>query len=199
MGPSGTSRPARATRFFSRSSSMSPAREHAGDALRLGSPQQRADARQELRHRERLDDVIVGAGGEAAHALGLLAARGEHDDRQCLSFRARAQPPDQLDAGQARQHPVDDGEVRRVLLELEVRLVAAHRRLDGITLRLEIVAQEERQRLLVLDDQNSRRHSALIARATVTCGNGHMWNGTRVVAVLSPLGRSSGRGLPSTM
>ena len=58
-----------------------------------------------------------------------------------VSGRAR-RAADQLDAGQARDHPVDHGEIRRVLLELEIGFVAAHRGLDGIALRLEIVAQQ---------------------------------------------------------
>ena len=113
-----------------------------------------------------------------------------------LGLRTRPQPADQLDAGQARQHPVDHREIGRALLELEIGLVAAHRGFDGIALRLEIVAEQQRERLLVLDDQNSRRHSALeTARGAI----GHNRKGTRVVLVLSPFGRSSGRGLPSTM
>src|SRR3954453_13608259 len=39
-------------------------------ALRLRTPQQRSDTRQQLRNRERLDDIIVRPGGEPAHAIG---------------------------------------------------------------------------------------------------------------------------------
>src|SRR5262249_3639627 len=49
--------------------------------------QQALHPRQQLRHRERLDDVIVRTGGKSPHPLALLAARGEHDDRQLLGFR----------------------------------------------------------------------------------------------------------------
>src|SRR5580658_7840804 len=64
--------------------------EHHGDALGARPAQQRADARQQLRHREWLDDVVVGAGGEAADPLAFLAARGQHDDRQSLGLRPRS-------------------------------------------------------------------------------------------------------------
>ena len=86
--------------------------EHSGDPLGVGAAQQRAHARQQFRHRERLDDVVVGAGGEAAHLLALLAAGGQHDDRQLPGFRPRAQTPAELDAGQARQHPVEHDQIR---------------------------------------------------------------------------------------
>ncbi len=73
------------------------------------------------RHRERLDHVVVGAGGEAAHALALLAARGQHDDRQPLGFGPRAQPAAQLDAGEAGQHPVEHQQVGHAFLQLHSR------------------------------------------------------------------------------
>lgn len=46
----------------------------------IGPAQQRPDTGDELGNRERLDDVVVGAGGEPAHPVGLLAARRQHDD-----------------------------------------------------------------------------------------------------------------------
>ncbi len=39
--------------------------EHVGDPLGLRPAQQRADAREQLRHRERLDDIVVGAGRQS--------------------------------------------------------------------------------------------------------------------------------------
>ena len=51
-----------------------------GDALRLGAAQERSHRRHQLRNRERLHHIIVGTDGEAAHALGLLASRRQHDD-----------------------------------------------------------------------------------------------------------------------
>ena len=50
-----------------------------------GAAQHRADARDDLRGRERLDDVVVGADLEADDAVGLGPARGEHDDRHVAS------------------------------------------------------------------------------------------------------------------
>ena len=42
--------------------------------------EQRADARLELRHVERLAEIVVGAGVEAAHRVARRALRGEHED-----------------------------------------------------------------------------------------------------------------------
>jgi hypothetical protein len=51
-------------------------------AGRVGAPERRADARQQLVGSKRLGDVVVGAGVEGAHLVGLAPARREHHDRQ---------------------------------------------------------------------------------------------------------------------
>src|SRR6185437_258415 len=63
--------------------------QYGGEPLRAGAAQQALHARQQFRHRERLDDVVVGAGGQAPHPLALLAARGQHDYRQLPRLRTR--------------------------------------------------------------------------------------------------------------
>ncbi len=127
-----------------------------GDALGPGAPQQRAHARHQLRHRERLHDIIVGADGQAAHALGFLAARGQHDDRQVARLVARAQSAADFEAGDAGQHPVEDDEIGRRFGDQRLRFVAAFGALDDIAFRLEIIGQQQRQRLLVLHHQHAR-------------------------------------------
>ena len=64
-------------------------RQHVGEPLGQRAPQQRAYARAQFGNRERLDDVVVGAGRQPAHALALLAAGGQHDDRQLFGLGAR--------------------------------------------------------------------------------------------------------------
>src|SRR5439155_26182487 len=49
--------------------------EHGGETLGACPPQQALHPRQQFRHRERLDDIIVGASRQASHPLALLAAR----------------------------------------------------------------------------------------------------------------------------
>ena len=92
---------------------MSPSMSTFGDLLgRWRGAAARGPAPQ-LRHRERLDDVVVGAGRKPAHALALLAARGQHDDRQRCGLRPRPQASAELDAGKAGQHPVEDDKIGR--------------------------------------------------------------------------------------
>ena len=69
-----------------------------------------------------------------------------------------------------------------------VGLVAAGDGLDVVALRLEIVAKQQRQRLFVLDDQDACAHRAA---STVSAALAN--------AVVSPFGRWSAIGLPSTM
>ena len=45
--------------------------ERVGDEIGPGTAQHRMDAGHQFGNREGLDDVVVGAGGEAAHALAL--------------------------------------------------------------------------------------------------------------------------------
>ena len=45
-----------------------------------GAPQHRLDTGDELARRERLDDVVVGAHGQAEDLVHLLLLCGEHDD-----------------------------------------------------------------------------------------------------------------------
>ena len=63
-------------------------------ALRLAvdvrAPQQRANARDELARRERLDEVVVGAELETGDAVLFLALGGEHDDRHVGGVADRA-------------------------------------------------------------------------------------------------------------
>jgi hypothetical protein len=90
--------------------------EDRGRRLRpLDAPQQGADARRQLLRAERLDDVVVGAQLEPAHAIRFLAARGEHDDwnrrhRRVLPQRLTHQQP-----VHARQHEVQQDQIRRIL------------------------------------------------------------------------------------
>ena len=135
--------------------------QHGGEPFGAGTAQQRLHPRQEFRHRERLDDVIVRAGGEAAYALAFLAARGEHDDRQLLGFRPRPQPTAQFDAGEARQHPVQHHEIGNAFLQPRIGIVAAHHDFDVIAFGVEVVTQQRRQRFLVFDYKNACVHLLL--------------------------------------
>ena len=67
---------------------------------RLDAAQQRAQPRQQLAQRERLDEVVVGAGVEARDAVVDRVARGEHQHRRAVAGLAHA--PADLEAVDAR-------------------------------------------------------------------------------------------------
>ena len=65
-------------------------------------------------------------------------------------------PPADFEAGHAGDHPVENDEVRRTFEDAQVGLVAPRDAFDDEAFRLQIVGQEDGQRLLVLDDENAR-------------------------------------------
>ncbi len=90
---------------------------------------------------ERLGQVVVGAGVEAADAVALLAARGEHDDGDVARLLAAAQAAADLDTGELRQHPVEQDEIGFFFRSDEQRLFAVARFQNAVTFAFEIVAQ----------------------------------------------------------
>ena len=115
-----------------------------------------AQARQKLGHRERLGEIIVGAGVEAADAVGLLAARRQHDDRHVAGFLAAAQAAADFDAGELRQHPVQQHQIGLFLGGDQQRFLAVLRFQHAIAFALQIVAQQGDQGAFVFGDQNGR-------------------------------------------
>ncbi len=76
---------------------------------------------------------------------------------------ARAQPPAKLDAGKAGQHPIEDDQVRRILADRHLRLVAAPREHDAKPFRFEVILQKEGQRLFIFNDQNFGIHRSVLS------------------------------------
>ena len=131
--------------------------------------QDRADAGDELAGAERLHDVVVGAELEAQHAVGLVAAGGEHDHRHAL---VGAQLAQQVEARAVGEHDVEEHEVGALAAgDLEAGRQRAGR------LRAEALASEGfRQRngdgVFVLDEQHHPRLDvhALIVGGLARCG-----------------------------
>ena len=92
--------------------------------------------------RERLDDVVIRADRETAHALRFLAPGGDHDDRQCPGRLARPQAPANLDSRNARQHPVENEKIRRIFGQAQLGLVAPRDAFDDVAFRLQIVTDQ---------------------------------------------------------
>ena len=89
-----------------------------------GPTQRRPDAGDELRHLERLLDVVVGAGLEPDHDVDRVGPGGQHHDRD---GRRPADRPADLEAVEPRQHDVEQDEVERLRRE-PVQALAARRR-----------------------------------------------------------------------
>ena len=71
------------------------------------------------------------------------------------------QPPAHLDAGDLRQHPVQQHEVGNILVRQHQRFVAVARLDRAIAFLFDIVAQQRHQRRFVFGDQDQwlARHS----------------------------------------
>ena len=124
-----------------------------------GAAQHRAHPRDQLARAEGLGDIVVGAAVEAAQLVAFLAARGQHDDGHAARFRHAPQLPADLDAGEQRQHPVEQHQVRLLLARQQQRLLAVARFGHAEAFALEVVAQQRHQRRLVLDHEDQSETS----------------------------------------
>src|SRR5919197_3639369 len=126
------------------------------------APGRRLDAGDELLHRERLDEVIVRADLERVHAVVLGPACADDDDRSPDALGARRL--DQAPAVEARQHQVEDDDVRRLIPKAGQTDLAAP---DGDRVESrprEVLGHARRDHLVVLDDQHLRHRTYLIER-----------------------------------
>ena len=140
-------------------------------ALLLGgahAPARRsADASDELSHRERLHEVVVGPDLERVHAVVLGAASGDDDDRRADPFGAGRL--DQLPAVELRQHEVEDADVR--VLEAQARQAELAPPDDDRVEsgRPEVPRHPIGDHVVVLDDQHAC-HVPTIDRGAVRAG-----------------------------
>jgi hypothetical protein len=138
------------------------ARVAEGELLELLSrarpPQHRADPSQQLPQGERLGDVVVGAQLEAAHAVPLLAAGGQHDHRDVDP--AAPQLAADVPAAHARHHDVEQDQVGRLAGRppQPVLAVQAHRGL--VALEAQVVLEPADDVRLVVDDEDPRQGAA---------------------------------------
>ncbi len=133
-----------------------------------GAAHHRADPGQQLARRERLDHVVVHAGLQAADAVVLLAARGQHDDRHLAGEGVLAPAPGQLQPAGAGQHPVEQDQVGHAVGDGGLGLA----RIPGMD-RLEIaLAQGEGDHVadggFVVDDQDLLLHAVVRTMETAS-------------------------------
>jgi hypothetical protein len=122
-----------------------------GRALRPA--QQGAGASQQLRHGEGLREVVVGAQLEAPDPVGDVAAGGQQQDRQSLP--RVPQLTDHVEAGAARQHHVQDQQVRRLAPDRPGHLDPAAQHLHGGALLAQVVRDGPGKTRLVLHEEHA--------------------------------------------
>src|SRR4051812_3965919 len=119
------------------------------------------DAGQQLSRVERLDEVVVGAGTQAADLLLHLLLGGQHDDRHVA--RVAFLGPDlrgDLVAVELRQHDVEKDQIRRLRAPEPESLGTIRRHDHVVTLLLERVLQESLDVRVVVDDEDLGCHQS---------------------------------------
>jgi hypothetical protein len=116
------------------------------------APQQRADTREQLGERKRLDEIVVGAFLQAAHAVLDAVARGQHQHRR-LGLRAhRFQHAETVDAG---QHDVEQQQVVVALGREAAAFDAVARDVDDIAVLGQAAVQVVGELGFVFDDEQT--------------------------------------------
>ena len=120
----------------------------------LGTAQQRHHAGGELRERERLGHVVVGADAKADDLVQLAVARAQH---QHGGRGLLAEDATHLEAAELGKHQVEHDEIRAQLPGLLERLDAVGRLAHLVSLAHEVEAEGLSDDLLVLDHQDVLR------------------------------------------
>src|SRR5918995_3581185 len=152
-----------------------------GRAIELAPAQLRPHASDQLAHRERLRDVVVGSDLEADDRVDLGVLGGQQDDR----YRAAgADVAADVEAAAPGHHDVEDQQVEAglVVAELYVGVLAVHGQGDVEALLLERVADGVTHRGLVVRDQDPVAHSPLTLPLTAHSRHLHSAHATGVAA-----------------
>ena len=135
--------------------------------LGRAAPDQRAQPGDENGVRERLGQVVIGAGVERFDFVPLAFLGGEHEDRRPHAFFAQRRTD--AVAVQARQHDVEHDRVVGVLARHPEPVGTVERDVDREALGFEPGSQPGREPLLVLDDQHS--HGGQVPERSASTGS----------------------------
>ena len=127
--------------------------QHLAVAAARAAPQQRAQPREQLLERERLDQVVVGARVEPAHAVGHRVARGQDEHRRAVA--GGAQPAAHLEPVHARHQHVEHQRVGRAGRQRVERLGAVGGQLGLVALQPQRAVDRLTHRRLVVDHQDA--------------------------------------------
>jgi hypothetical protein len=139
----------------------------AGSVSACEAPEQRGDARQQVRQADVLGQVIVGAEPQPGDRVEVAVARGQEDQRQAR--RAGAQLPAQLEAalGLRAEADVDDDEIGQARVEGVERLAPPPEGADPVTGAPERVGVVLADGGLVLDDGDVLAHGQRVPLARI--------------------------------
>src|SRR5215813_3620939 len=125
------------------------------DLVRATAAQERADAREEFRERERLHEIIIGPAVEPTHAIVDGVLRGEDQDRGLQpAFAQRRQDLDPIAMG---EHEIEHDAIEGLVVHEEEPFLPRGRDADVVVLRLEPLPERFRDLLFVLDDRDAHR------------------------------------------
>src|SRR5581483_4392621 len=128
-----------------------------GAGVRATAPEEGADARHELVGVERLREIVVGAGLEAADAIGDGGASAEHEGGRVDAHTAKL--ANDLESVTPRQSDVQDDEVGPMLERARESSFAVARGTHAKAVFGEQLTQKLDQIAVVLDDEDgSDRH-----------------------------------------
>jgi hypothetical protein len=132
--------------------------DHVVGELRRAAAHHRLDPRQQLARGKRLGDVVVAAAFQRGDLVLLLGARREQHDGDVLGALVGAQPAGEGEAGDARQHPVEQHEVGARIAHQRFRLRHVAGRHDLVAGTLQVSGEQVAYRRLVFDYQNGTAH-----------------------------------------
>ena len=94
---------------------------------------------------------------EPLDPIRLLTPRGQHDDRHVGDLGPAPDLAQDIEAREAREHDVQDDQVRALLGDRLKRLGAAGRRADQVAVARQVIGHEGGDVAFVLDDEDPGR------------------------------------------
>ena len=132
--------------------------------MTLSPADDRLDPALDLQRVKGLGHVIVRPVIQAQDLVHVISARREHDDRH---FREFADLLQDLEAGQLREHDIEQDDIKLLLADLGHRLLAVIGAVDFISLLHEAESEPLDDHSLIIHDQYLCRHTKLSCLLTV--------------------------------
>ena len=113
------------------------------------------DSRDQLQRVKRLGDVIVSTDGQSQDLIRILRLGGQHDHREKVVLPDAAAD---LKSVHVREHDIENGQIRRLLLDSRQRRSPVAKNLDRIAVVLQIHRDQIRNFLFIIHNVNRLVH-----------------------------------------